>query len=185
MPEAGPPPEHEEAQRATWQAFVDNTFLAGVSSFDRRVSSFRAQAFARGMSKERAVEVVRECCNRYALETAELGSVARDMAVRGLVDSAARALQVHQRARRPHSKLLALRVRNEALVKLCRLLGVDEPQELEVKVTHGFDENLMRAAQETSDEEFARMLAEDRRRLPGVIDVEAEPGDNGRGRTKH
>ena len=64
-------------------------------------------------------------------------------------------------------------------MKLCRLLGVDEPAQVDVTVTHGFDENLVRAAQETSDDDFQGMLREERKLLGrGALVVEEEADED-------
>jgi hypothetical protein len=189
------PPEEDEARRAQWQSFVDSTWLLGVASFDKRVAQFRRQSFAEGMSRERAAAVVRECDQRFALETAEAAATAKDSTVRVIKDAQARALQEYQSARRVvfvrgpkgattreevpdhRARLRALELWAELGMKLCRLLGVDEP--MQVEVTHGFDEVLVRAAQETSDEEFADWRGEDKKRLPaGTVDV--DPEDDGK-----
>jgi len=180
------PPEAREARRAQRQAFVDGTWLRGVVSFERRVAQFRQQEFAAGMTREAAAEAVRECDRRWALETAEAGASARDTAVRSIKEAQARALTAHLSATRVvfvrrvargakgarqetvtreevpdnHARLRALELYKDLHLSLCRLLGVDEPIRVLDETPRGFDENLVRAAQETSDADFEGLLAE-------------------------
>lgn len=188
----GPPPEEEEARQALHQGFYDNMVFLGILTFDKQLSLFRKQEFARGMTREAAREAVKECARRFAVETEEARSALRDTATRVHWDTIAKANNIYARAMQAHeverttqagkkqttqrtrlgsnysAAATALRVREEALARLECIYGLEAPKEVEV--THRvFNEHLVHAAQETPDDEIVELAAEhlpEPKRLP-------------------
>jgi hypothetical protein len=199
---AGPPPEEEEARQAAHQGFYDNMVFLGILTFDKQLSLFRKQEFARGMSREASREAVRECARRFAVETEEVRAGLRDTATRIHWDTVAKANGIYARAMQAHeverattagkkqstqrtrlganyaAAAAALRVREEAVARLESIYGLEAPKEVEV--THRvFDEHLVHAAQETSDDEIVELAAE---HLPEPKRLPRAPAGNG---TRH
>lgn len=172
------PVEDERAQQVAYQQFYDQLLFSHASGgHDRRVREFRRQFPGLG---QRAADVVRECAQRFELETAEVLSAARATTVRALEDSMRRSMQIYLQADRVvfvkgekgvvrretvpdwRARLRALQVRNDSAEQLCRLLGLDQP--VRVEVTHAFDEDLARAIQEADEEDLRRIVLEE---VPG------------------
>jgi hypothetical protein len=192
------PAEEQAALQAAHQQFVEQTFLSGVGVFEKRVDAFLKQ-FGK-MDRERARAIVRECCDRYARETEEIRAGKLEKFVRDGADAESRAFAIALNATRTvfvrglkgqivqhevpdyRTRLRALQVKVELSEKVCHALGLDEPAPVEVN-HHHYDENLVRAAQETANEEFQSMMEDEKRRkLPPRVEMVGEDDDHG---TRH